>query len=141
MQYTGVVTRDRKYWCIEFPDAPGCSTFAESERALEHAAQGALEGWLEAWLVTDETPPEPKRIRVPRAAKTMTVSVSSNLAAAVSLRWTRRRAGLSQAELAKRLGVSKQAVQKLERATSNPSLTTLDKVAHALGVHLEIRLA
>lgn len=48
----------------------------------------------------------------------------------------RRRAGLTQADLAKRLRVSQAAVAQLERADSNPRLATLDRALRAAGSEL-----
>ena len=48
----------------------------------------------------------------------------------------RRRAGLTQADLAKRLAISQAAVAQLERADSNPRLATLDRALRATGAEL-----
>jgi transcriptional regulator with XRE-family HTH domain len=48
----------------------------------------------------------------------------------------RRRAGLTQADLAKRLAVSQAAIAQLERADSNPRLATLDRALRAAGFEL-----
>ena len=48
----------------------------------------------------------------------------------------RRRAGLTQADLAKRLTISQAAVAQLERPDSNPRLATLDRALRAIGVEL-----
>jgi transcriptional regulator with XRE-family HTH domain len=48
----------------------------------------------------------------------------------------RRRAGLTQAELAERLTISQAAVAQLERADSNPRLATLDRALRAVGAEL-----
>ncbi|MHB8241893.1 MAG: helix-turn-helix domain-containing protein [Solirubrobacteraceae bacterium] len=48
----------------------------------------------------------------------------------------RRSAGLTQADLAKRLEISQAAVARLERADSNPRLATLDRALRAVGVEL-----
>lgn len=50
----------------------------------------------------------------------------------------RRRAGLTQAELARRLTISQAAVAQLERADSNPRLATLDRALRAVGVELVV---
>jgi transcriptional regulator with XRE-family HTH domain len=50
----------------------------------------------------------------------------------------RRRAGLTQADLAKRLTISQAAVAQLERPDSNPRLATLDRALRATGVQLEL---
>ncbi len=46
----------------------------------------------------------------------------------------REEAGISQYELAKRSGVSKQALSRLELGEREPSWQTVRKIAHALGV-------
>ena len=46
MFYIAHVSREGKHLRAEFPDAPGCQTFAGSEEKLREAAQEALEvGW------------------------------------------------------------------------------------------------
>jgi transcriptional regulator with XRE-family HTH domain len=48
----------------------------------------------------------------------------------------RRERGLTQAELANRLGVSQPRIAEVEAGDANPRLITLSKIAHALGVSL-----
>lgn len=50
-----------------------------------------------------------------------------------AIKAARRAAGLTQAELAKRLGVTPQTVSQYERGLINPKLETLQKFAYALG--------
>ncbi|MCI5122143.1 MAG: XRE family transcriptional regulator [Candidatus Electrothrix sp. AUS4] len=56
----------------------------------------------------------------------------------------RQKAGLSQAEIAERMGTKAPAVTRLESSLSSgkhsPSIATLKKYASALGCHLEIKL-
>ena len=54
------------------------------------------------------------------------------------LRDARLRAGLTQADLARRLGVSQAAVAKLERPAANPTVDTLDRVLWATGHRLTL---
>ena len=59
--------------------------------------------------------------------------------AALQIRVARKRAGVSQVELARRMGVSQQQVQRLEDPRkSNPTMATLRAVAEALGLELRI---
>jgi transcriptional regulator with XRE-family HTH domain len=51
----------------------------------------------------------------------------------------RRRAGLTQAELADRLGISQSAVAKLEREEANPTVRTLERALRATGYRIEAR--
>lgn len=50
----------------------------------------------------------------------------------------RIRQGVSQHELADRIGMKQSQLAKIERMESTPSLTTLNRYAHGLG--LEIRM-
>jgi len=59
-------------------------------------------------------------------------------AAASLLRDARRSAGLTQADLAHRLGVSQAAVAKLESPRANPTVDTLDRALWATGHRLTL---
>ncbi len=59
--------------------------------------------------------------------------------AADIVRRARRRAGLTQAELAKRLGTTQSAIARLERPGSNPTVATLADTLRATGHRLEVR--
>ncbi len=56
----------------------------------------------------------------------------------------RQKAGLTQADIAERMGTKPPAITRLESSLTSgkhsPSLATLKKYAEALGYHLEIRL-
>jgi len=56
------------------------------------------------------------------------------------LREAREAAGLTQADLAERLGVSQQAVAQAERPNANPTVALLATWSRALGVELRIEL-
>lgn len=58
------------------------------------------------------------------------------LRAGFTLRAAREAAGITQAELALRLGVSQQAVARVERASSNPTVQLLDSWSRALGARV-----
>jgi len=139
MDYTAKVTKEGKYRLVEFPDCPGCQTFGEPGDDLTALASGALAGWLEAHLSRDEAPPRPKKRRaIPGSL--LAVEVPPTLAIRLMLRWAREDAHLSQAELAKRIGVSQQALAKLEGPRANPTIGTLTAVARGLGRRLSIEL-
>jgi predicted transcriptional regulator len=66
--------------------------------------------------------------------------VHAKLAVKPQLRWARKRAGLTQAELARRAGLSQPAVARLEDPDYNPTLDVLERVAASLGSCLEVAL-
>ena len=137
MFYQAIVAREGEHWLAEFPDCPGCQTFASSEAELAVEAKDAVEGWLEAHLVHGAVPPAP---RVHRGANVLRVDINTSLAVRVQIRQARDAAKLTQGDLAQRAGVSQQQIAKLERPGVNPSLATLQKVADALGLVLDVRL-
>ncbi|MFH0853088.1 MAG: helix-turn-helix transcriptional regulator [bacterium] len=49
--------------------------------------------------------------------------------------------GLTQAELAKKIGTKQAAISRLESGTSNPTVSFLQKVAEALGTRLNISIS
>lgn len=142
MEYYGIVTREGRRTLVEFPDAPGCLTFAEPGESILELAQEALEGWLETHLAHGEAPPLPsgKRPRARRGAQVIEVPISPALAARLALRWARQNLGLSQAELAERVGVSRQQISALESPDANIRLDTLAKVAAAMGMYVYLDL-
>jgi transcriptional regulator with XRE-family HTH domain len=66
--------------------------------------------------------------------------VNQGADAALQIRVARKRAGISQVELARRMSVSQQQVQRLEDPNkSNPTMATLRAIAKALGLELRVR--
>ncbi|PIR85308.1 transcriptional regulator [Candidatus Kaiserbacteria bacterium CG10_big_fil_rev_8_21_14_0_10_45_20] len=49
-------------------------------------------------------------------------------------------AGLSQSELAQKVGTKQSAISRLESGTYNPTVGMLRKVAHALGADIQVSL-
>ena len=54
------------------------------------------------------------------------------------IRHARGAAGLTQADLGRRLGTSQPAIVKLERPGANPTVRTLDRVLRATGHRLQL---
>ena len=125
----------------EFPDCPGCQTFASAGEDILTAAREALEGWLEVHLEEGDLPPVPSvRVHVPKGGRKALIRIDALLAVRLQLRWERQRRGYSQAQLGKLLNVSRQQVALLEAPDGNPTLKTLAKAAAALGLELEVAL-
>lgn len=58
----------------------------------------------------------------------------------VLLKQAREQAGLSQEELANKLGTQKTAISRIENHAQDIKLSTIQKVARALGKNLEVRI-
>ena len=58
----------------------------------------------------------------------------------VLLKEERLKAGITQEELARKAHTTKSAISRLEKRMTDMKLSTLERVAHALGKEVEIRL-
>jgi len=56
----------------------------------------------------------------------------------ISIRQIREAAGISQRELAERLGVSQSLVARWESPAGRPQVDTLQRIADALGLNLQV---
>ena len=62
-------------------------------------------------------------------------------AAAYAVASARALSGLSQKQLAAITGIDQSDISKIERGVANPSISTLERIAHALGGQLSISIA
>ncbi|MHB1095979.1 MAG: helix-turn-helix domain-containing protein [Gemmatimonadaceae bacterium] len=136
MQFHAIVRREGRYHNVEFVDAPGCQTFGEDEASAEWMAQDAVEGWVEAHLVTGSALPAPRTIRrrLPKGARWLTITIPLKIAVRAALVTRRVQMGLSQAQMAARMQVTRQAYQQLESPDANLRLDTLTRAFEALEV-------
>lgn len=81
---------------------------------------------------TDEGPGEAARHDARRA------ELRAALYAGIAIRDAREEAGLSQTELAARIGIAQSALSRIEAGRANLTLGTLQRVTDALGVPLSI---
>jgi predicted RNase H-like HicB family nuclease/DNA-binding XRE family transcriptional regulator len=132
MFYRATVVKSGKSWLVSFVDCEGCLTQGDSRVEAIESAHEALEGWLEAHLVQGNAPPRP------RSRKGDAIEVAPLLSAVLQIRWRREELELTQGQLAKRAGVSQQQIAKLEDPDGNPTVATLEKIAAALGLRLEL---
>lgn len=120
---------------VTFPDIPEAITEGDSrEESLFHAAD-VLTLCLEERIEANEALPTPSRIKngvlvEPRAA----------VQAAVAVRMARQLQGRTLSELARALGTSWAAAQKLENPRANPTIGQLERTAAALGKRLVLSM-
>jgi transcriptional regulator with XRE-family HTH domain len=62
----------------------------------------------------------------------------TSMSTSVLIRGARKRAGLTQAQLAERAGTTQSVIVGLEHGGSNPTFETLERVLHAAGHRLEL---
>ncbi len=64
-----------------------------------------------------------------------------NLTVADALKSARANADISQSELSFRTGIDQSDISKLERGIGNPSVGTLERLAKAMGMKLDIQIS
>lgn len=90
MTYPAIVTTVGDHTVAEFPDCPGCQTFARGPEDIVQLAQDALEGWLELALDDGDVPPKPSdQPPVPEGGTIIRVPVSSELELELERAWRR----------------------------------------------------
>ncbi|MHB8837640.1 MAG: type II toxin-antitoxin system HicB family antitoxin [Gemmatimonadaceae bacterium] len=137
MQFHAMAWPDGGQYSVVFVDAPGCQTCADDRRSVEAMAQDAVEGWVEAHLVTGSAIPVPTRMRrrrLPKGGWWLTITIPLKIAVRAALVTRRVQMGLSQADMAARMKVTRQAYQQLESPDANLRLDTLTRAFQALEV-------
>ena len=140
MHYMARIVRAGKRSLITFPDAEGAATFAGPDDDVHDVAREAIEAWLGVQLADGEAPPRPVTDPGRGGRDLLPVRIDPQLAVRLQLRWARLEAGISQGQLARRVGVSRQQISLLESPDANLTLRTLDRVASALGLAVDITL-
>ncbi|MBI4402613.1 MAG: type II toxin-antitoxin system HicB family antitoxin [Deltaproteobacteria bacterium] len=140
MEYFAKIKKEKDGgYLAEFPALPGCLTEGRTLAEAMKNAKEALNGWLAAHCDRNLPIPTPKK----RMSKSFyPIEVDVQIEFAIRLRQLRKQRGLSQSQVANKLGISQQAYAKLEiPGKANPSLITLQKLSDALDAELEIRFA
>jgi antitoxin HicB len=116
---------------VQFVDIEEAFTEGFTPEECAFNAAEVLTGILEQRLEDGAEIPLPsKRVRRPVA------SPSAAVQTAILLRLTRKAEGKSLADLARALGTSWPAAQRLEKPNANPTLKQLERAANALGKRL-----
>ncbi len=123
---------------VEFPDHPTVLTYG---RDREHAIEMGIEA-LNAALESDydrhvPLPTPSQKPRVKKGREAVFIPLDADVRTAFLVRGWREASGLSQSQMAKRMGISTPAYQRMERpGRSNLTVATLDRIARAAGKHL-----
>jgi predicted RNase H-like HicB family nuclease/DNA-binding XRE family transcriptional regulator len=142
--YWAILYRDPedKTFNVEFPDHPNVVTYGQDRDHAVEMASEALNATLESEY--DRHLPLPRPRGKPKAGKgqeVVFVPLDADVRTAFLVRGWREERGLSQSQVAKRLGVSTQAYQRMERpGRSNLTVDTLERIARALGKTLVLDL-
>ncbi|MCD4785430.1 MAG: helix-turn-helix domain-containing protein [Candidatus Eremiobacteraeota bacterium] len=138
IKYSGIVHNDPDGLWIEFPDFPELSgTQGDTMEELIMMAEDCLGGYIEYLLEQGRDIPEPSKIE---DENIIYIQVPVETAIPLIYKKARKEMGLTQGEVASRMGVTYRAVQNIERKKRSPSIKTLTKIAKALGKKLVVEL-
>jgi antitoxin HicB len=137
--YPAKLTRDRISggYVVTFPDIPEAITEGDSiEESLEHAAD-ALESAMDFYFEERRAVPVPSPIRKGMYA----VELPSSVTAKILLLNAMIESNVRPAELARRMGVTRQDVQRLTDLKHASKIDGISAALHALGKRLQMKLA
>lgn len=135
MIYFAKITKQAdQCFLVEFPELLGCITEGDDLERAKTQAKEALDGWLASYCDRKLNIPEPN---IRRGKAYYPIEVDLSLSFAIMLRKIRKKKEMTQAQMARRVGISQQAYAKLETPSkSNPSLKTVEKITKALSIQL-----
>jgi antitoxin HicB len=126
-------------YIVEFPDLPGCLTEGASLEEAKINAVEALTGYLASIFERNLKIPEPSIIK---GRNIYQIEPERKVSIPIYLKIQRDTKKLSQSDVAKVLGISYQAYQRLEKpGKSNPTLKTLERLAKVFGQELHLDFA
>jgi antitoxin HicB len=130
---------DDKAYLVEFPNLPGCLTEGESLEEAKHNAREALTGYLASIFERNLKVPGPSDIK---GKGIYQIEPEPEVSIPIILRKLRETRKLTQGDIAKVLGISYQAYQRLEKpGKSNPTLKTLERLAKVFEKDLRMEFA
>lgn len=130
MIYFAKIKKTQDSYLVDFPDLKGCMTEGDTLEEAQKYAKEVLNGWMATRYDMELKIPKAKEYQ---GRAYYPIEVDLQIVFAIRLRQARLKQGLSQSQVAKRLGITQQAYAKFESPDStNPSLKTIKKLAEAL---------
>ena len=136
MKFPVILTPDGGGFVVAFPDIPEAITQGETREEALKMAQEALETALEFYFEDKRAVPEPSRLKRGQDA----IALPASLAAKILLLNEMLAQNIHPAELARRLGTSPQAVNRLINLRHTTRIDGIGAALHVLGKNLEMRL-
>ena len=136
MEYIAKIAKEEDGFTVEFPDIPGCYTCGDSLEEALTMAEDALYAVLYAKLEDKDPLPE-STLAEDKKNGLYAIQVRGRLALAYTIFEARR--GKTAASLCQKMGITRQAYQKIEDPNAGITFATLEKLAAALGKKLEIK--
>jgi antitoxin HicB len=125
--------RDGSAVNLWFPDVPGARTWGDDEAEALALAEDCLVTALYGYVRYDEPIPRPG----PARGRPM-IAVPPLVAAKLALYTAMRERGMSETELARRLGVTEKVVRSILHLKRRAHVAHLERALTQLGVQLEV---
>jgi antitoxin HicB len=133
MVYYCTIEKKGDMFIAQFPDMPNVVTGGFSQDEALAMAKEALDGCLESDVAHG------RELPAPVFTDGFPVEVASHIDIAAQLR--QLRGAESQSGVARRLGLSYQAYQRLENPQkSNPTIKTLERIARTFGKSIAVQI-
>ncbi len=141
--YFAILSKDKRSGSIvvKFPDHPNIVTYGHDWAHAEKMAEEALSSTLEVAFERGFILPPMKEVRARKGQRVIFVRMAPEVYAAYLIRKWRASSGLTQKQLAAKLGIAYQSYQRMERpGRANLTLETLQNIAKALNKELVLDL-
>lgn len=125
---------------VTCPDIPGVVTYGETREAARAHALDAVETFIASLIADGETVPRPRRTRQLRRNELL-VKLPSLTALKLELYWALKDAGITRAELMRRLGWNRESVDRLFRLDHASRLDQIEAAFRALGKSIDLRVS
>ncbi|MCL2298024.1 MAG: type II toxin-antitoxin system HicB family antitoxin [Proteobacteria bacterium] len=136
MRYPVMIEKDGDGWLAKFPDIPEALAGGDTyEEALSEAA-GTLPVAMEFYFEDRRPVPAPSKAKAGQA----TVELPPSVAAKVLLLNEMLRQNVTNADLARRVGMTRQEVQRIVDLGHSTKIDMIGKALAALGKHLDFKL-
>lgn len=134
-RYPATVKVDRAgFHLVTFPDVPEAGTDAATRDEALHTAPDALIAALGGYVADRRPIPQPSRAKRGQVV----ISLPTLVAAKLALYGAMREAGVSNAELGRRLGLSEGAVRRLVDLDHRSHISQVEAALRVLGQHLVV---
>ncbi|MCB9479191.1 MAG: type II toxin-antitoxin system HicB family antitoxin [Deltaproteobacteria bacterium] len=132
----------RECVAVSFPEFPLTFSMGDDEDDARAMATDALVTAIEDMFEKDvEYPERTRKPRVPAGSKAVFIPLPEYLRVPLRIRQARRERNLTQAQVARRMGIDEKTYRRHERpGIANMTIKTLERISQALGTHLEISL-
>jgi antitoxin HicB len=124
---------------VTCPDLPPVTTFGEDRVAALANAVDAIEKVIASYMAHGEDVPRPRPVARRRRDEGLVVLPALS-ALKLELYWALRAAGITRAELARRLGWNRESVDRLFRLDHMSRLDQLETAFRALGRRVDVSI-